>query len=170
MKCRAFFISILLAGLFFGCGNKKDESIENNQEISLKTTTNEIITLKKTNSGFQYPSNKILLLNFFTTSCVPCNAQFPHLNNLQEKYKNELKIISVLLEEKSPEEIQSFIKDKKIDFDVTLDENNFRLSVTLGNITNIPHMLIYDKNGEYVTHYTNATPEEMIEADLKRIF
>ncbi|MDR1460294.1 MAG: TlpA family protein disulfide reductase [Campylobacteraceae bacterium] len=170
MKYQAFFTSILFISLFFGCSDKKDKPIERDQQILLKTTTDETITLIKTDNGFKDASNKILFLNFFTTSCVPCNAQFPHLNNLQEKYKNELKIISVLLEEKQIEEIQDFIKDKKIGFDVTLGENNFRLSITLGNITSVPHMLIYDRNGQYVTHYTNATPEEMIEADLKRIF
>ncbi|MDR1284746.1 MAG: TlpA family protein disulfide reductase [Campylobacteraceae bacterium] len=170
MKYRAFFIPILLITLFFGCKDEKNKPIEDNKQISLKTTTDEIITLTKTDSGFKDESNKVLFLNFFTTSCAPCNAQFPHLNNLQEKYKNELKIISVLLEEKRPEEIQNFIKDKKIGFDITADKNNFRLSITLGNITNVPYMLIYDKNGQYVTHYTTATPEEMIEADLKRIF
>ncbi|MDR0407508.1 MAG: TlpA family protein disulfide reductase [Campylobacteraceae bacterium] len=170
MKCRIFFITILFAGIFFGCGDKKDRPIERNQKISLKTVNSEIITLTKTDEGFKDASNKVLFLNFFTTSCTPCNAQFPHLNNLQDKYEDKLKIISVLMEEKSAEEVQSFIDDKKINFDVTLDENNFRLSVALGNITNFPYMLIYDKEGAYVTDYTGAVPEEMIEADLKRIF
>jgi thiol-disulfide isomerase/thioredoxin len=170
MKCQTFFVFILLTAIFLGCGDKKDKPIAKNQQISLKTTTDEIITLKKTDSGFEEQFGKTLLLTFFTTSCIPCNAQFPHLNNLQEKYKDELKIVSVLLEEKPVDEVQKFTNSKKMNFSVTVDENNFRLAAILGNITTAPYTLIYDKNGEYVTHYIGATPEEMIEADLKRIF
>ncbi|MDR2341579.1 MAG: TlpA family protein disulfide reductase [Campylobacteraceae bacterium] len=168
MKHKTIFISILLISLFCGCDEKNTPKYD--PTIYLKTTVNENITLEKTNDGFQYIPNKTLLLNFFTTNCIPCNAQFPHLNNLQEKYINELEIISVLLEEKSSEEIQNFIKDKNISSIVTIGKNNSILSNTLGNITSVPYMVIYDKNGAYVTDYTGAVPEEMIEADLKRIF
>ncbi|MDR0580472.1 MAG: TlpA family protein disulfide reductase [Campylobacteraceae bacterium] len=168
MKRKALFMSILLISLFYGCSEKNDP--KDDPKIFLKTIANEDITLERANDGFQYFSNKTLLLNFFTTNCVPCNAQFPHLNNLQEKYINELEIISVLLEEKPSEEIQNFIKDKNISSIVTVDKNNFRLSTALGNITSVPHIVIYDKNGAYVTDYTGAVLEEMIEADLKRIF
>jgi thiol-disulfide isomerase/thioredoxin len=185
MKRGTIFVSILLIILFLGC-DKKDKSTESEQEISeillktidngtiilklFKNINNETIILNRTNGDFQYMPNKALLINFFTTSCVPCNAQFPHLNNLQEKYKDDLEVISVLLEEKPLDEIQNFAKDKNIGFSVAVDKNNFKLSFVLGNITNVPYTIIYDKNGEYATHYINATPEEMIEADLKRVF
>ncbi|MDR1614321.1 MAG: TlpA family protein disulfide reductase [Campylobacteraceae bacterium] len=159
---------ILCLTVLFGCSSS-DKPLKQNQSVTLKTTDGKTIMLQKTADGFFY-DDKSLLLAFFTTSCIPCNAQIPHLNNLQSRYEDNLNIISVILEDKPLDEIQNFITEKNIDFTTTLDKNNFRLSSTLGNITSVPYMVIYDKAGAYVTDYTGAIPEEMIEADLKRIF
>jgi thiol-disulfide isomerase/thioredoxin len=168
IKNTAIIVLVLCFSIFFGCSST-DKPLKQNQSITLKTTESKTITLKKTADGFVY-GNKSLLLVFFTTSCSPCNAQIPHLNSLQSRYENDFDIVSVILENKPLEEIQSFAADKGMDFIVTLDKNNFKLSSTLGNITSAPYMVMYDKNGAYITDYTGAVPEEMIEADLKRTF
>jgi thiol-disulfide isomerase/thioredoxin len=155
--------------LFFGCSDNVNKPLASNQNIALKTTDNKIVTLKKTNDGFSY-DNKSLLLVFFTTSCIPCDAQIPSLNNLQNRYQNDLNVVSLTLDNSSLEDVQNFIIQKSVNFTVAFDKNNFRLSTTLGNITSVPYMVIYDKNGTYVTDYMGAIPEEMIEADLKRVF
>jgi thiol-disulfide isomerase/thioredoxin len=155
--------------LFFGCSDNINKPLANNQNIALKTTDNKIVTLKKTENGFLY-DNKSLLLAFFTTSCTPCDVQIPNLNNLQNRYQNDLNVISLIIGDSSLEEAQNFVSQNGVDFTVTFDKNNFRLSTALGNITSVPYIAIYDKNGAYVTDYAGAVPEEMIEADLKRIF
>jgi hypothetical protein len=75
-----------------------------------------------------------------------------------------------MLDDKSVEDVKNFIADTNIDFIVAVGKNNFRLSATFGNITSAPYMVIYDKNGKYATDYIGAIPEEMIEADLRRVF
>jgi thiol-disulfide isomerase/thioredoxin len=159
---------ILSLLLFLGCTSSTDKPLEQSQSTELKTTEGKTLTLTKTADGFFY-DDKSLLLAFFTTSCTPCDAQIPHLSNLQNRYKDDLNVISVILEDKSIEEILDFTKNKSMDFTVILDKNSFKLSSTLGNITSVPYMVIYDKTGAYITDYTGAIPEEMIEADLKRI-
>jgi thiol-disulfide isomerase/thioredoxin len=168
IKYAALIIQFLFFSIFFGCSSA-DKPLKESQSVTLKTTKNDTVALKKTADGFMY-DDKSLLLVFFTTSCTPCNAQIPHLNNLQSRYQNDLNIISAVLDNSSLENVQDFISQKGVNFIVTFDKNNFRLSTTLGNITSVPYMVIYDKNGAYVTDYTGAVPEEMIEADLKRIF
>jgi thiol-disulfide isomerase/thioredoxin len=169
IKYAAFLLPFLAFSLFFGCSDSAYKPLKTNQGLPLKTTDGKTIILKKTVDGFFY-DNKSLLLVFLTTSCVPCNAQIPHLNNLQNRYSDNLNIVSVILENKPLEEVQSFLEKKKVEFAATLDKNNFKLSQALGNVTSAPYMVVYDKEGAYVTDYTGAVPEEMIEADLKRIF
>jgi thiol-disulfide isomerase/thioredoxin len=168
IKYALLAVQFLVFSVFFGCSSA-DKPLKQNQSITLKTIDGGMVTLKKTADGFTY-NDKSLLLVFFTTACTPCNAQIPHLNNLQNRYKNDLDIISVILENKPLDEVQNFTAGKSVDFTVALDKNSFKLSSTLGNVTSIPYMVIYNKNGEYVTDYTGAIPEEMMEADLKRIF
>jgi len=176
----ALFISCSM--LFFsGCSSEKKKADENsskakeaiqNEKIVLQDISGKEIVVTPLEKGFSFAGyeNKIVLVNFFTTWCPPCKAEIPHLVNLQEKYKENFVIISVLLEEnKSNEEINSFMKYNSINYIITNSLENFKLAQSAGGVKNIPLMFLYDKNGKYSTHYVGAIPEEMIDADIKKV-
>lgn len=187
MKLSSIALIFLVAVTIFGCGDKeknqtqtsdqkntiKVQSIKQTHPSDIKLHTvkgDEIIFTKdKDTLKLKNNNNKIVLLDFFATWCPPCKAEIPHLVNLQKKYKNRLKIISVLLEDDKPDsEIKSFIKYNHINYTVTNGANNFKLSNLLGGIQNIPFMILYDKNGKVLTHYIGIIPEEMIDSDIKK--
>jgi len=176
----ALFISCSM--LFFnGCSSEKKKADEKsakakeeikNEKIVLQDISGKEIVVTSLDKGFSFAGyeNKIVLVNFFTTWCPPCKAEIPHLINLQEKYKENFVIISVLLEEnKSNEEINSFMKYNNINYVITNSTENFKLAQSAGGVKNIPLMFLYDKNGKYSTHYVGAIPEEMIDADIKKV-
>jgi thiol-disulfide isomerase/thioredoxin len=178
------WISILAsATLLFlsGCSSesKQEESktvlpkeTQKNEPLTLKTTDGKEIIVTPIEKGFTFSGyeNKIVLVNFFATWCPPCKAEIPHLNNLQEKYKENFVIISVLLEEnKSNEEIASFMKYNSINYIITNSPENFKFAKSAGGVKNIPLMFLYDKKGVYSTHYVGAIPEEMIDSDIKKV-
>lgn len=148
---------------------KKEEQIK--FPINLKTVKNIDISVNKIDKGFHFSNakNKAVLVNFFTSWCPPCKAEIPHLNILQKKYKDNLEIIGVLLEEKNLNEIKSFIDKYKVDFSITQGKSNFTLAKAVGDVKAIPFMILYDKNGEYATHYVGAVPEEMINVDIAKV-
>lgn len=174
------FLSLFISFFVKGCQEKKYKPVEQDiytsmkvdDKIDLKTINNETVVLQKTESGFlNVGSEKNVLISFFTTNCAPCNAMIPHLNNLQKKYKDNLTIISVLLEPGlSHDEIDDFYNKNSIEYIVTFDKKNLLLASEHGNITDIPSMFIYDKDGKLLENYIGAVPEEMIEADLTRMF
>ena len=128
------------------------------------------MTLQKFDKGFKVEGNdEAILFNFFATWCPPCKAEIPHLNNLNDKFKGKLKIVSVLMEDKSKDEIDAFIKKFKINFDVAYGEGNFRFAKALGGVVGIPYMVLYRPNGEYATHYVGLVPEEMLESDINKV-
>jgi len=175
--------AILTLLIFTGCGGEKDKkpTSETQQQvvpekkdrgIILKDTNGKEIKVTKTENGFIFKGyeNKVVLVNFFATWCPPCKAEIPHLNNLQEKYKKDIQIISILLEEnKSNEYVTDFMKNNDIKFIITNSDDNFKLAKEVGGVKSIPFMLIYDRNGNYSQHYTGAVPEEMIEEDIKKV-
>lgn len=177
----ALFISCSM--LFFnGCSSEKKKADDNksvkakeeikNEKIVLQDISGKEIIVTSLDKGFSFAGfeNKVVLVNFFTTWCPPCKAEIPHLINLQEKYKENFVIISVLLEEnKSNEEINSFMKYNTINYIITNGAENFKLAQSAGGVKNIPLMFLYDKNGKYSTHYVGAIPEEMIDADIKKV-
>ena len=185
-KMKKNLLIIALLSIFFaGCDNKnKDENNQTNSN-STKTLQSSIdysipfeltlmddskIKLQKFAKGFKVEgNNQAILFNFFATWCPPCKAEIPHLNNLNDKFKDKLKVISVLMEDKPKEEIEAFIKHFKVKFDVTYGESNFFFAKALGGVVGIPYMVLYKPNGEYVTHYVGMVPEEMLESDINKV-
>ncbi|DAB36419.1 MULTISPECIES: TlpA disulfide reductase family protein [Sulfurospirillum] len=142
------------------------------EKIVLHDVNGKEIVVTPIEKGFRFSGyeDKVVLVNFFATWCPPCKAEIPHLNNLQDKYKDRLVILSVLLEEnKSQEELNSFIQYNAINYVIVNGIENFKFAQSVGGVKNIPLMFLYDKNGKYSTHYVGAIPEEMIEADIKKV-
>lgn len=190
---KILFTSLLVLLIFSGCTNEKTDkevqenvqtiknkdntqilkpTIKANDQITLTDTSGQKIKVKELEDGFIFEGyeNKVVLLNFFATWCPPCKAEIPHLNNLQKKYKDDIKIISILLEGGKPnEEIIKFIQKHNIEFTITNSPDNFKISKKVGGVQSIPFMLIYDRQGHYSQHYKGAIHEEMIEADIKKV-
>ena len=183
MQFKTFtFLTILSILLFTGCDSKEEkeeinqpapvQKVEINTEFQLKTTNDGIINLKLENDKIilkDYP-NKIVLLNFFATWCPPCKAEIPNLIKLQNDYKNDFVIVSILLEDmKTHEELQKFITTFNINYPITNASENFDLAKSLGGIKSIPTMFLVDKDGNVFQKYVGLVPSEMMEIDIKKV-
>lgn len=117
----------------------------------------------------------IVLVNFFSTWCPPCRGQIPHLNNLQNRYKNRLFMMGVLLHENlDSKEVKNCVSLKKVNYYISQSEKSNKkfakiLAQRLGLKTDfeLPMMVMF-VYGEYYTHYEGTVPEEMIESDIKQ--
>jgi thiol-disulfide isomerase/thioredoxin len=175
-KIAFFIISATL--LFAGCDSKKEEAKQVKKEqmkFKLTTTSNININLEKTKDGmiFKGLEGKVVLLNFWATWCPPCISEIPHLNNLQTKYKDSFEIIAVAMGERdrnmtSKEKMDSFMKEHKINYNITNTEENFKVPKVMGGISTIPTMFLFDQKGKVVQKYIGIVPEEMMELDIKK--
>ena len=190
MKINLLIIPFL-ALLLSGCGDENKSDTNKTSDATLITTTStesqsqsasveapfeltlmdeSKMKLQKFDKGFKVEgNNEAILFNFFATWCPPCKAEIPHLNNLNDKFKGKLKIVSVLMEDKSKDEIDAFMKKYKINFDVAYGEGNSRFAKALGGVVGIPYIVLYKPNGEYATHYVGLVPEEMLESDINKV-
>jgi thiol-disulfide isomerase/thioredoxin len=181
MRLKLLFSAVVILFILSGCNSKDAKNSaqtvskndpQSQQTLYLQSVDGKKLKVKKTKNGFNFKGfeNKIVLLNFFATWCPPCKAEIPHLISLQNKFKNNFAIIAVSMDENMQnEEMKSFINYHGINYTVTNGENNFQMASLTGGVKSIPLMIMYDKEGNYFTHYVGAVPEEMIEADIKKV-
>ena len=200
MKNKFHLFLLIILFLFTSCeDNKVDKAKEtlqknilsNVQEDSIKKKKKipkiyqlNFISLDKEPTALEIKENiynfsnilqPIVLVNFFATWCPPCRGQIPHLNNLQNKYKEKLFMMGVLLhDDLKSKKIKNCISLKKVDYYISQSKKSNKkfaeiLADKLGLKADfeLPMMVMF-VYGEYYTHYEGTVPEEMIESDIKQ--
>lgn len=109
-------------------------------------------------------TGKMILLDFWATWCAPCIANMPHLESLQEKFKEELSVIPICLEDE--DRIKKFISKRPYKLNFSLDTQSELRSLFPFRI--IPHAVLIDPQGKVlaITDPKNIT-EEVIANYLK---
>lgn len=163
--------------LFQGCNKKEsaEDSLVSTSEFSLMDTQGKSYTVEKRGANFTLDAgkDKVVLFDIFATWCPPCQAEIRHMGNLQKKYGKDLIVMGVTIEEdKSNAELDAF-REKFGGGNYLIankaDNQNLARAIAgtigVGEQFPIPLMVLY-KNGQYVTHYTGATQEEIIDHDI----
>lgn len=184
MMKKSFLIGFVTVGLLFsGCDNKttidesvmvKSSSLDDSttvdfvsENFTLITSDEKFITLKSTSEGLdfeQYKGQKAVLVDVFATWCPPCIKEMPVLKELREKYKDNFEIVSVLFEKDKPkEEILAFIEKNKIEYPITVGEENFKLAKQLGDVKKIPEKFLFTKDGRFIKKFVGETPKDELE-------
>ena len=179
MLKKSIFIAILASTMFFqGCESKPDEgnSGVSANEYPLTSTDNKQFIVKKKLDGFtlQGAQGKVILFDIFATWCPPCRTSASHLTSLQEKYKDDLVIIGLTIEDEiTNAQLVDFKNTYNAKYTITNSSVNRLLideiasALELGERFPIPLMALYH-DGKLVTHYVGEVQEEFIESDIKR--
>jgi thiol-disulfide isomerase/thioredoxin len=108
---------------------------------------------------------KVVLIDFWATWCGPCVAAIPHVQELHNKYGDK-GLIVIGHTDGSSKNLQQFIKDKKITYQISLGN-------TIGDqwgVTGIPHVFIVDVAGNVAWEgHPAELKDEVIETQLKRV-
>ena len=172
---------VALALLFGGCGSdgkKKEQRTAPSNIISLSPIedANSSIDVLKTKEGFVLKSDpkKILVFDIYATWCAPCRAESEVLANIQKKFKQNVRIIGLSIEEDaSNDKLAAYKKKYHAAYTLTNSANNQKLidaiatNLKIGQRFPIPLVAVY-KDGKLVNYYAGATEEEFIESDIKQ--
>ena len=107
---------------------------------------------------------KSVLLNFWATWCVPCNAEMPALVEIEKQYAGRVTFIAASLDdEKSVAKIPSFVARYSLDFPIwygaSLDDLD---QLKMGNA--VPATAFFDAAGNLAARILGqARPEEVKE-------
>lgn len=118
-------------------------------------------------------AGKVVVVDLWSTSCVPCIREFPNLVALQQQHPQELVCISFNLDYIGlPKEPPEFVRDKYVM--PILEQHEARLINVVSsdpdekvyeklNLAAIPAVYVYDRGGELRKRFDNeeaATPED----------
>jgi thiol-disulfide isomerase/thioredoxin len=152
--------------------------IQKEYHYAFKNLKNQLNTLAIKNDIYDFKNIKqsIVIVNIMSTWCPPCRGQIPHLSKLQQKFKENIFVMSILVHDDiSKEKLDKFIIAQKILFYVSVSQSeNLKfintLAPKLGLAKDFPMPLtIVFVRGKYFTHYEGMIPEEMIESDIKQL-
>lgn len=105
---------------------------------------------------------KVVILDFWATWCAPCIKSFPHLEELQDKFKADLQIITIT--DESEDRIEKFLSKRKLNLPIAIDTKKEIASHFPHE--SIPHSVIIDKNGIVKAITTSA---ELTEDLIKQV-
>lgn len=89
--------------------------------------------------------NKFIILEFWASWCAPCLGAVPHLNELQNKFKNRKDLFFISLTYEKREKIKRTLQ--KIDFKTIIVSDQSKETETNFNVQGIPHTVLIDNKG-----------------------
>lgn len=131
-----------------------------------------MVNYEELEQRIQEENDKMLVVNFWSTTCAPCVKELPDFMIINEKFKNnpKFKMILVSLDRaKGKEKVIQFIKKKNLTAEVVLLDDIKRMNIWIPKFDknwegNIPVTVFY-KNGEKV-HFNDG---EMSKEELENI-
>ncbi|ABR90607.1 Uncharacterized conserved protein [Janthinobacterium sp. Marseille] len=96
---------------------------------------------------------KVVMINFWATSCVTCVKEMPEMVDTYNKYKDSgLEFIAVAMAYDPPNYVLNFVETRKLPFTIALDTQG-ELAKSFGDIKLTPTTLVVDKDGHVIKRY-----------------
>lgn len=111
----------------------------------------------------------VLLIDFWATWCVPCLAEIPTWNKLQQKYGDKgLKIIGVTMVSGDAKEVKPFVARRNMQYTVLMGDDDQAYDF---NIMAFPTTLLVTRDMKIYRRYIGVNPQKpaQIEADIQKL-
>ena len=110
---------------------------------------------------------KVILLNFWATWCGPCRAEIPDLVELQNKYKDRLQILGLVVDDDDQDAIKDFTEKFGINYPVAIATNDIRL--LYGGIAALPTSFVLDAEGRIVQKHEGLRDPVLYETEIRAL-
>ncbi|MCU7370982.1 TlpA disulfide reductase family protein [Paucibacter sp. O1-1] len=99
---------------------------------------------------------KVMLVNFWATSCTTCVAEMPEIVATHQKFKARgFDTLAVAMSYDPPAFVANFAQSRQLPFGVAID-NTGEIAKQFGRVQLTPTTLLINKRGEIVKRYVGA--------------
>jgi thiol-disulfide isomerase/thioredoxin len=110
---------------------------------------------------------KVILLNFWATWCGPCRAEIPDLIQLQNKYRDRLQILGLVVDDDDQDAIKEFVEKFGINYPVAIASNDTRIQY--GGIAALPTSFVLDAEGRIVQKHEGLRDPILYETEIRSL-
>ncbi|MBM4166048.1 MAG: TlpA family protein disulfide reductase [Ignavibacteria bacterium] len=196
MNHRIFFLTYFSFLVFFvsGCNkNTADEREENKQQQSVSqetgTTTpvlGEYLFVQASNTDaapnlhwkdaqgnsvtLSSFTEKLTLVNFWTTWCGPCKMETPDMVEVQNELRNKgVKFLGISADTgpSASEDVREFINHFKLSYPIIIDRDE-EIQSAFGNVRAYPTTFLLNKDGKIVSQWIGARPKEFFLSEIEK--
>lgn len=123
-------------------------------------------TLDGQHTSFKQLAGKVVLVNFWATSCPACIAEMPKLAKLQSRFgARGYQTVAVAMEYDPVEYVKNYSRQAKLPFLVTSDRGG-KIAQAFGGIMATPTSFLLDRNGNIVRRYIGEPNEQGIAKEI----
>jgi cytochrome c biogenesis protein CcmG/thiol:disulfide interchange protein DsbE len=154
------WVGVIVAGLALGAGalvafGPKIEGVEVGRRAPDYTAdrlgTTDSVSLREASEG------KVTLVNIWATWCIPCRAEMPAMEKLYKTLgERGFRILAVSIDDGSPADVQSFVTELGLTFDILHDRSGEIQRVF--QTTGVPESFLLDRNGVIVKKVIGEHP------------
>ncbi len=106
--------------------------------------------------GLRDLKGKVVLVNFWATSCATCVAEMPQIAATHEKFKARgYETVAVAMSYDPPAYVARFAQTRKLPFGVAVDRGG-TIAQGFGDVKLTPTSYLLDKQGRIVKRYVGA--------------
>ncbi len=96
---------------------------------------------------------KVVIVNFWATSCTTCIAEMPQMVKTYNKYKAQgLEFVAVAMSYDPPNYVLNYVETRKLPFIVMLDSKG-DIAQAFGDVQLTPTTFVIDKEGKIIKRY-----------------
>src|SRR6266481_5353949 len=164
LAIRAFFLSVLFAGAGFAQDGDRVIHFVRNPDVApdfkLDSLDGKPLTLISARG-------KVVLLNFWATWCGPCRAEIPDLIALQQRYKDQLQIIGLTVDDDDASTIKQVVAEEHINYPVAMSSPEVRIQY--GGVSALPTLFVLDAQGRIVQKHEGLRDPALYETEIRAL-
>jgi peroxiredoxin len=110
--------------------------------------------------------DKVVLLNFWATWCVPCRAEIPWFQEFDKKYKDQgFAVLGVSMDEEGWGIVKPYVEERKITYRVVIGDEH--VSTMYGGIDALPTTFLIDREGKIAAIHTGLVSKATYEKEIQ---
>lgn len=126
------------------------------------------ITLAGEKVTSQSLRGKVVMVNFWATSCVTCVKEMPQMVDTYNKFKGQgLEFIAIAMKYDPPNYVLNFTETRKLPFKVALDSGG-DIAKSFGDVTLTPTTFLIDQDGKIIKRYVGEPDFDALHVLLQK--